>query len=746
MNKWKLLWLLIGICNVNAAHGQDFNQQAQVFRHKLSGKMPDAARIRLQLDYARFYLYAGIQNSKYLDSARFWHRRSVDLSQSAHLNSWYNKCLEFEGLLEFEAGRPKRGEYCYSKAIKNSGLKNDREAAQAWSKIAKIIPTLDSGLCEAKATAFAHAKIIYQRLHDKLNETAALKDEADARLCQGKLLVAETELLQVLQQLKTIHFRNLHHTYYLLGAVYHLKGDLHKELYYCLETVKSMEATGDTASAVLFYGKLALVYNELGMNENSLFYSKKEFWYNRNSYWAYSCIERIIRILISEGKKTEALDFFKKNFKLSISADPETAVYQYQALVGCYIDLGQYEKVKPNIFRMMAAAENYHSLSYYNRGMQIDIYSKACEFLLKTNRYPEADRVIQKILKEQKALISPETLSNVELFRFKIDSAKGNYFSSIRHYQLYKKISDSLFNATKSKQIEELQISYETSRKEKNIQLLKKQSQIQQVNLEKKSTIANLMIAGLVLVLTLLGVLYNRYKLNLRSKLALEASQKEISAKNSWLEKLLHDNEWLLREVHHRVKNNLHVIMGLLQSQSAYLEDEIALKAVRDSQHRVQTMSLIHQKLYKTQNVSAVYMPEYIAELVDYLKDSFETKQRIYFQLEIAPIVMDAGYVVPVGLILNEVITNTIRHAFPHKDNDTIMIRLSHSGVGGITLTVADNGRGLPKGFNIDQLKSFGMLLVKGLVQELNGDFLLQSVNGTTISITFNTAQVTPSY
>jgi two-component system, sensor histidine kinase PdtaS len=747
MNKWSLLWLLIIICNANAVHGQDFGQQARLFRQQLNGKMPDTTRIRLQLDFAQFCLYAGIQNPKYLDSARLQYRKSVDLCREFRLTGWYNKCLEFQGLLEFEAGHWKLGEFCYSEAIKNSGLKNERERAQEWSRIAAAIPTLDSGMCEAKAEAYSHAKIIYQRLNDKLNETAALKNEADARLCQGKLLVAETELLQVLEQLKALHFRNLHHTYFLLGAIYHLKGDLHKELYYCLETVKSMEATGDTASSVLFYGKLAMVYSELGMNENSIHYYKVALLHSKkNSYVVCYCIEHIIQLLIREGKKNEALHFFNENFKISVPIDHEAAVFEYQALVICYIDLGQYDKVKPNIFKMIAAAESYLPLYYDSRGFRMNVYSKACEFLLMTNRYKEADSVLRKILTAQKELIDPVMLGKTELFRSKIDSANGDYFSSIKHYQLYKKISDSLFNATKSKQIEELQISYETSQKEKNIQLLKKQAQIQEVSLEKKSTIANLMIVCLVFALILMAVLYNRYQLNRRNNLALEASQKEISAKNSWLEKLLQDNEWLLREVHHRVKNNLHVIMGLLQSQSAYLEDETALKAVRDSQHRVQTMSLIHQKLYKTQNVSAVYMPEYIAELVDYLKDSFETRQRIYFQLEIAPVVMDAGYVVPVGLILNEVITNAIRHAFPHSKNDTIIVQLLHSGMAGITLIITDNGRGLPKGFDIDQLKSFGMLLVKGLVQELNGTFILQSISGTSISISFNTAQETPPY
>src|ERR1700733_11864993 len=103
----------------------------------------------------------------------------------------------------------------------------------------------------------------------------------------------------------------------------------------------------------------------------------------------------------------------------------------------------------------------------------------------------------------------------------------------------------------------------------------------------------------------------------------------EISGKNAILEGLLRDNKWLMRELHHRVKNNMQMVMSLLSSQAAYLKDEVAIKTVTESQHRIQAMSLIHQKLYKSNNVSDIYMPEYIYELVDYLKESFREEKMI---------------------------------------------------------------------------------------------------------------------
>jgi two-component sensor histidine kinase len=267
---------------------------------------------------------------------------------------------------------------------------------------------------------------------------------------------------------------------------------------------------------------------------------------------------------------------------------------------------------------------------------------------------------------------------------------------------------------------------------------LKKQSQIQKVGLEKKSAIANLMIFSLALALVLLGVLFNRYKLNRRNNLVMQETQKEITAKNSWLEKLLQEKDWLLREVHHRVKNNLQIVMSLLQSQSVYLKDEVALIAIVESQHRVQAMSLIHQKLYKSGNLSTVYMPEYIYDLVEYLQDCFKTKNAVYFELKIEQIKLDVTKAVPVGLILNEIITNALKHAFPHTLDDKILVELYSSANDIISLVITDNGCGFPCDFDVDISKSFGMILMKGLTEDLDGTFTISSQSGIKTTITFS--------
>lgn len=219
----------------------------------------------------------------------------------------------------------------------------------------------------------------------------------------------------------------------------------------------------------------------------------------------------------------------------------------------------------------------------------------------------------------------------------------------------------------------------------------------------------------------------------------LKLQQREINTKNMSLHHMVEEKEWLLKEIHHRVKNNLHTITSLLESQSAYLEND-ALTAIRDCQHRVYAMSLIHQKLYQPEkNGTTIDMPIYLHELVEYLVDSFEAKHRIKIQMNTDPIELDISFAVPVGLILNEAITNAMKYAFPDERKGLIDISIRESGDKKYLFSVTDNGVGLPDGFDIGKVKSLGMKLMKGLSDDIMAKFQIDNFSGTKISIEFET-------
>ncbi len=153
----------------------------------------------------------------------------------------------------------------------------------------------------------------------------------------------------------------------------------------------------------------------------------------------------------------------------------------------------------------------------------------------------------------------------------------------------------------------------------------------------------------------------------------------------------------------------------------------------------MQAMSLIHQKLYQSENTTSVNMQTYITELSEYLKTSFNNGKEINFLIDVDEILLDISQAIPVGLILNEVITNAIKYAFEEREAGSIQIKMLCSNERKISLEIKDNGVGLPDNFNIQISDSMGMRLIKGLVKQINGNLFIASDSGVKLVIDFQT-------
>jgi two-component sensor histidine kinase len=322
-------------------------------------------------------------------------------------------------------------------------------------------------------------------------------------------------------------------------------------------------------------------------------------------------------------------------------------------------------------------------------------------------------------------------VSKMHEIEYKIDSSEGNYFKALREYKLAQAADDSMYNLRKTNQFIELQIQYETEAKDKNIELLVQRDKVQQATLRQSDIIKKITLAGIVVMLIITGLIYIQY----RNK---QRANKEINEKNLALEQLLRDKEWLVKEIHHRVKNNFHIVASLLEIQSSYLKNKEALSAIKDSQHRIHSMSIIHQKLYQSDTLSTIHMPEYIYELVEYLRESYAIRGNIGFSLQIEHITLNHASAITLGLILNEAITNAIKYAFAKTKEGKISISLSHISDSQILLSIADNGRGLPTDFDSRIGTSMGMELLQGLTDDLGGSFSIETDEGTHIKVIFD--------
>lgn len=204
----------------------------------------------------------------------------------------------------------------------------------------------------------------------------------------------------------------------------------------------------------------------------------------------------------------------------------------------------------------------------------------------------------------------------------------------------------------------------------------------------------------------------------------------------------LREKEVLLREIHHRVKNNLQIVSSLLDLQSGYTSDPETLKLFEESRGRVRSMALIHERLYRSGDLAHVDVSEYIQQLADDLYRSYKVSaQDVLLDLRIDAPPLGIDVAIPCGLLLNELMSNCLKHAFPDGRGGKICISLLGNVVGEYVLSVADNGVGFPSTVDFRNSSSFGLQLINTIVEQLHGDLDMKTDDGTAFTIRFRSAQ-----
>jgi two-component sensor histidine kinase/tetratricopeptide (TPR) repeat protein len=299
---------------------------------------------------------------------------------------------------------------------------------------------------------------------------------------------------------------------------------------------------------------------------------------------------------------------------------------------------------------------------------------------------------------------------------------------ALKFMQEYDVLKDSLFKASNVKQLTELELKYEF---EKEQQLVEMEKNEMEINFKNKR---NLMLLGMVSLgfISLLGFRLSRIR---------KKNNKVLEEKNNIITNALEEKEVLIKEIHHRVKNNLQLVSSLLTLQSREIEDESALQAINAGKARVRSMALIHQDLYSNDNLKGISAEKYLRNLCEELFHTYNVSEdQVKLELEIEDVNLDIDSVVPMGLIINELITNSLKHAFEKDKEGKLSIKLFEEG-SILKLTISDNGKGLdPEHFK--QTKSFGNKLIYTLLEQLGGEMKISNKEGTQFNLSFSDYQL----
>ncbi len=374
---------------------------------------------------------------------------------------------------------------------------------------------------------------------------------------------------------------------------------------------------------------------------------------------------------------------------------------------------------------------------YYHEGKkvydQIKNDSNKNLFLLFSGRrfkalkdYQKAEQAFQDLYNLGKERDRSEMCISALSQLSQLKQVAGDFEQSLDYYKSYKSLEDSIYRSDQNKLVFDIESKYNRAEQDKEIAVLDAKSIKAQSTLSKQNTIITIGALALFFISILSFFLFNLYK-----KVTLQKVQ---------ISKALNEKDTLLREIHHRVKNNLQLVSSLLSLQSRHVEDPNALEVLNSGKSRIRSMALIHQDLYNRENLTGVSVKEYLEKLCKELISTYQIDtERIKLETEIDDLQLDVDTLVPLGLIINELLTNALKYAFPNNKGGLINVNLSEIK-GQLQLAIKDDGIGIDKTKKSDS--SFGYKLINTLLHQLKGKLQQESNNGTQVFLTFDNYKI----
>lgn len=542
--------------------------------------------------------------------------------------------------------------------------------------------------------------------------------------------------------IKTNNKEILLRVYAELGIVFSKQGNFLESLKNGLAALHLYEELKHTLSIANEYVNIGILYKQQEKYEEALDnYSKAlkilKNTTNEDADYSRCCIQNGIgQVYLKQGKYNESLKVLVAALKAAekfedpyFDADTNLTIAKNYYFLGDYQTAQQYNTT---------ALQLYRQIQYKTGEAECDINIGLCSFkqkdiknaLLSTNRGLAIGKEIGQL----------EWVKNAYGNLAEIYSTNGNYQLAYKNHVLYKATNDSLFNSEKDKKFTQFQMTHDFEQKQQilEIQQQKRDNQLRmETNQQRNTKYAVMGILFFVSLLTI-GIYYN-LKRNQKQKKIIEQQKTIVESQNKQIQNSLTEKETLLREIHHRVKNNLQIISSLLNIQSQSIKDEHVLSSIQEGQSRVQAMSLIHQNLYQSEHINNVDIESYLKELVVYLSTMFKGDSKlISVDIDTNGFHFDIDTAIPLGLIVNELVSNAYKYAFEKEKEGRIQITIKALNTIDYMMEVNDNGKGLPNDFDITKIKSLGIKLVTILSRQLRGSLKSGSdQKGTSFKVTF---------
>ena len=524
----------------------------------------------------------------------------------------------------------------------------------------------------------------------------------------------------------TRNAKNLVRESYAVSAMakyYRELGKLEEAVDFTLLGLAIQDSLGQSDQSGFYYAELGDLYSIMKLWDEAEEYTHKSYELAVKTQYPIGqsfSLRNLGAIAIAKSEFDQAIQHLQAALKIDSSLNYSLGLSRnYQSLAEVENKKANYRSALNHLQTALSQIADSDNILDIAR-----IHQEIGKNHLQLNEITEAKRHVLIAEQYRSQLNDQEWKVNQDLLLSDVYEQIGNYKKAFLASKSHRQANSEWLDENIANQITGLDIAYQTRQKEKEIQLLNTENELSSLRLSASNNRNIALALGLIILSLVSFFLFSLYR--------------KINEQNQIISVALKEKDILLREIHHRVKNNLQVISSLLSLQGRYSDDPVIEKAIKESKDRVKSMSLIHQNLYQKENLTGIEIKSYFEQLFTSLFDSYNIKKgMISLKTEIEPMILDVDTVVPIGLVVNELVSNSLKYAFPNDSKGTIHVSLKEKD-GSLKLDVSDDGIGISGDHIKSGGESFGFELIDAFAMKMDGQMEVISDKGTTVSMVIN--------
>lgn len=528
----------------------------------------------------------------------------------------------------------------------------------------------------------------------------------------------------------------------LLGIIARLQGMYPDAMNFHQEAYMLSLSSGDSLNYAKSANNIAVIYRRLQLFDKAIANYKKAIGYYENTQHKY-VTGVIFQNLGSVYVVMSALDSAETCYRhaLDIARQIKHTYLEascYTGLAGIYAELDAYESAEDYSLKALEMAESLGDMNFLISclGMLGSVQSVS-------GKYNSAIYSLERglrICEEQNLLeLSHQFHRDLAHTYWNLGDLKTAYDYLLQYVRLANERSSS----DKRIEVENIQRSWELKQQQELMAKSEQERQLHELQLKSSRERSTLLTGGVIMLICLLGIILYLYRQQILKKGLLTEANTKLNISIKEKTQALERNELLMKEINHRVKNNLTTIKSLLNLQSRSSLDDQSRMALKESAARVQSISYMHDMLSVNQNLKEIDVSIFITKLLAGLRHSFtEIAKKIDIAVDLDKITIDMNTLIPLALIVNELITNAFKYAFVGREHGKLSIALKLKEGPLMLLSVKDDGNGLPETFNPDTADSLGIRLIRSLAEQINAEMEIKSTPGSGTAFTLQFPQI----